>query len=89
MILQSDVIPSSKTYYSARLEDSYALADTQLTQDLATHFPATLRRCQSRRHFMRHALGIALDDSVLPLSNLAGLMPPYLLHLNQVFAVGR
>ena len=39
-----------------------------------------------RRAFMGDVLGIRLKPEVLPLSNLAGAMPPYWLSPDRVFA---
>jgi Xaa-Pro aminopeptidase len=76
MVMQSDVIPSNPVLYSARMEDGYALADA----DLRARLPASLlERTQRRRQFLGDRLGIELSDDVLPLSNLAGLMPLYML----------
>ncbi|MBL8174053.1 MAG: hypothetical protein JNK48_05250 [Bryobacterales bacterium] len=79
MVLQSDVIPSSKDYFSTRMEDGYALADQPLRKRIAKEYPACLARCQARREFMSRQLGIELPEEVLPLSNMAGIVPPYLL----------
>jgi len=87
MVFQSDVIPSSKTYASTRLEDTYVLAAPDLQHDFAQGYPQAYARCLARRDFMRATLGIPVDDSVLPLSNLAGLAPPYLESLATVLAV--
>lgn len=81
MVMQSDVIPSSPVYYSARLEDGYALADADLRARLD---PDLLRRCAARRDFMRGTLGLPVSDDVLPLSNLAGIMPCFVLRPNLV-----
>ena len=87
MLFQSDVIPGSPVYGSTRMEDTYALADHDLTRELAAAFPGTYQRCLSRRDFMRNVLQLPVDDSVLPLSNLPGIVPPYLLSLDQIFAL--
>lgn len=89
MLFQSDVIPSSKRYYSARLEDTYALASPELQRQLAAEFPECRARCEARRAFMRNVLGLPMSDDVLPLSNLAGIAPPYLLRPEMVLAVDR
>jgi hypothetical protein len=36
---------------------------------------------------MQYVLGIKLDDSVLPLSNIAGWLPPWALDLDNAFIV--
>jgi Xaa-Pro aminopeptidase len=84
MVFQSDVIPSSKQFYSTRMEDTFVLADAALQRELA---PDVLARCLRRREFMRRTLGLPVADSVLPLSNLAGIVPPFLESLGTVLAV--
>ena len=41
-------------------------------------------RIEARRGFMADVLGIRLKPEVLPLSNLAGAMPPYWLSPNRI-----
>jgi hypothetical protein len=57
------------------MEDTFVLADAALQSELP---PEVLARCLRRRDFMRGTLGLPVADSVLPLSNLAGIVPPYL-----------
>jgi hypothetical protein len=58
------------------MEDGYLLANAALRARLD---PALVRRCEARRAFMRATLGLPVHDDVLPLSNLAGIMPVYML----------
>ncbi|QOY89339.1 M24 family metallopeptidase [Paludibaculum fermentans] len=83
MVMQSDVIPSNPKYYSSRMEDGYLMADAALQAQLE---PALLDRCRARRDFMRTKLGLPVHDDVLPLSNLCGIVPPYLLAPHQVLS---
>lgn len=87
MVMQADVIPSHPVYYSSRMEDGYALADAALQEELRTRFPALMERCQRRRAWLRETLGLPVADDVLPLSNLCGIVPPYLLAPGTVFAL--
>lgn len=87
MVIQSDVIPSSPVYASTRLEDTFVIADLELRLALRAQFPEVSARCDHRRGFMMGVLGIELPDDVLPLSNLCGLAPPYLLKPNLVLSV--
>ncbi len=87
MIMQSDVIPSHPEFYSSRMEDGYCLADAALQTELQDRFPALLERAAARRRFMRTTLGLPVHDDVLPLSNLAGIVPPMLLHSEQIFTL--
>jgi Xaa-Pro aminopeptidase len=85
LVLQSDVIPVSPVYYSARMEDGYALADAALQAELAAVAPAALARCHARRDWLRAELGIELSSDVLPLSNLPAIMPALYLAPHRVF----
>jgi hypothetical protein len=87
MVLQVDVIPSSKIYFSTRMEDGIALADKSLRREIETRFPKCYERCQKRRRFMREVLGIDLPEEVLPLSNIPALVPPFFLRPQRVFAL--
>jgi hypothetical protein len=70
------------------MEEGIVLADPDLRAALGARFPACLARCLARRRFMADTLGIELSESVLPLSNIPALVPPFLLRPNQVLAVG-
>jgi hypothetical protein len=87
MIVQSDVIPSSPIYYSSRMEEGLVLADPTLRQALAERFPDCFARCQARRRFMIDVLGFELPEAILPLSNIPGLVPPFLLQPTRVLAL--
>jgi hypothetical protein len=80
MVMQSDVIPSSKQYGSTRMEDGYAIADAALRAELRARYPECAARCDARRHFMEKKLGIPLPPEVLPLSNLCGMVMPFVLN---------
>jgi len=86
MAIQSDVIPSHPRYVSTRMEDTFALADAGLRAELARLYPECLARCAARRDFMRNVLGFDVADEVLPLSNLPGVISPYLLAPEKVMA---
>ena len=85
--MQVDVIPSSPTYTSTRMEDGVVLADGSLRGEIEQSYPACYARCQQRRDFMADVLGIALPEEVLPLSNIPGIVPPFFLRPNLVFAL--
>lgn len=87
MVMQSDVIPSHPGFYSSRMEDGYVLASRELKQALRQMFPAMFERCLARRDFMRDTLGLPVHDDVLPLSNLCGIVPPFLLRPGFVFGL--
>jgi len=80
MALQVDIIPATGTdYFTTNIEDGIALADASLRGTFAERFPDAWDRIRARRRFMAEALGIDLHPDVLPLSNLAAFLPPFLL----------
>jgi Xaa-Pro aminopeptidase len=77
MALQIDIIPATGTaYHTSNIEDGVALADEALQAELAARYPGMWERIGVRRAFMADVLGIQLRPEVLPLSNLAGYLPP-------------
>jgi hypothetical protein len=81
MALQVDVIPATGTpYYTTNIEDGIALADTKLRVAFAAQYPEAWARIQMRRAYMQDQLGITLKPEVLPFSNLAAHLPPFLLN---------
>jgi len=87
MAIQADVIPSSPTFGSTRMEDTYVLADESLRAALRAAHPASYARCERRRAFMAEQLGLELSQEVLPLSNIPGIVPPFFLSPRLVFAM--
>lgn len=79
MMIQVDIIPASPVYGSSRMEDGLVIADRAMRDELKRIAPAIHARCMARRDFMQDEIGIPLPDDVLPLSNLAGAVQPYLL----------
>jgi hypothetical protein len=80
MALQVDIIPATGTdYFTTNIEDGVALADGSLRAAFATAYPDAWRRIEARRRFMAEGLGIDLHPDVLPFSNLAAFLPPFLL----------
>lgn len=78
--MQVDVIPATGgPYFSTNIEDGIALADETLREAFAARWPEGWSRIQARRAFMRDALGIRLKPEVLPFSNLAAHLTPFLL----------
>jgi hypothetical protein len=85
MMLQMDIIPVSLgPFCYANAEDGVVLADEALRKKLATEYPTAWQRMQARRQFMTRELGIRLDESVLPVSNIPAWLPPYALDLETV-----
>lgn len=87
MVFQSDVIPSSKQYFSSRMEDGYAVADEVLREEIRSHYPDCAARCEARRRFLAETLGIHLAPEVLPLSNICGIVVPFVLKPRSVLAM--
>jgi hypothetical protein len=80
MAMQVDIIPATGTrYFTTNIEDGIALADESLRSAFAAAHPAAWGRIQARRTFMRDSLGIDLHPDVLPFSNLAAHLPPFVL----------
>lgn len=89
MMLQADIIPVSRgPFYYVNAEDGVVLADASLRAAMAQRYPQCWQRIERRRAFMRDGLGIALDESVLPLSNIPAWLPPYALDLERVLVNG-
>ncbi|MFO1540822.1 MAG: M24 family metallopeptidase [Chloroflexota bacterium] len=80
MAIQVDIIPATGTpWFTSNIEDGFAIADAALRAELAQRFPAMWQRIGIRRAFLRDTLGVALHPDTLPLSNIAGWLPPFLL----------
>jgi hypothetical protein len=78
MALQLDIIPATGTaYHTSNIEDGVMLADEAAREDLASRYPGLWQRVTTRRQFMAEVLGIRLRPEVLPMSDLAGYLPPF------------
>lgn len=80
--IQLDIIPGPKEYQNSQIEDGIVLADAALQAELSTKYPAVMARIQQRRDMLANTFGINLHESVLPLSNTAGYLPPFWLSPN-------
>ena len=90
MCLQVDVIPATGTeYFTTNIEDGVALAEESLRDELAARFPDMWSRIGRRRDFMASELGIELHPDVLPFSNLAGVLTPFLLAPERAMSISR
>ena len=88
MALQCDIIPATGTpYFTTNIEDGLALADESLRTAFASIYPEAWARIEARRRFMIDTLGIDLHPDVLPFSNLAAHLPPFLLSPNQAMTM--
>ena len=80
MALQVDIIPATGSdYFTTNIEDGIALADAALREHFASQYPDAWSRIGARRAYMRDVLGIRLKPEVLPFSNLAATLSPFLL----------
>lgn len=87
MLLQLDILPSVNGYGGANAEDGIAIADEALREDIKTNYKKTWERIENRRKFMIQELGIRLKPEILPLSDLAGYLRPFLLNKDKAFKV--
>lgn len=78
MLLAVDVIPGTGTdYHTTNIEDTIALADHDLRQEISRAHPEAWSRIQRRREFMMDTLGIRLSEEILPFSNIPAYLPPF------------
>lgn len=87
-VMQVDIIPSSKTYFSSRMEDTVVIADKHLRADLKARHPAVHARIMARTTFMRDTMGFHVPDSMLPLSDMAGIAPPFMFAPQELITLG-
>ncbi len=86
--LQCDIIAApGAPMYGIHSEDSLVLADGALRAELAALYPNVAARCMRRQQFLRETLGIQIADDVLPLSDLTGVVHPYLLRPTRALCV--
>jgi hypothetical protein len=78
MVLQSDIIPTGiRPGWTVNCEDTVAIADGALRDELESRHPQMWSRIRSRQTFVREILGVALRDEVLPLSCTAAYLRPF------------
>jgi Xaa-Pro aminopeptidase len=78
MVFQCDIIPTPLPAGTVlNCEDTIALADGALREELARDYPDLWRRVEARRAFMETALGLHLTADVLPLSYANAYFPPF------------
>jgi Metallopeptidase family M24 len=88
MALQIDIIPATNSpWFMSNIEDTLALADTDLRASFAARYPEAWARIEQRRRFMIDVLGIKLRPEVLPFSNIPAYLPPFLLSPGRAMAV--
>jgi hypothetical protein len=78
MVIQSDIIPTGITVgWTTNCEDTVAIADGALRDELASKHPELWSRIRARQAHVRDKLGVALADEVLPLSCTAAYLRPF------------
>jgi hypothetical protein len=88
MVFQSDIIPTPLPPGRAlNCEDTVAFADAALRAEIRAAHPQLWERVQHRRRFIQEALGLALPEELLPLSDGALYLPPFWLAADVVCAV--
>ncbi|SNY61667.1 M24 family metallopeptidase [Enterobacter sp. CC120223-11] len=87
MLLQIDIIPSRAGYAGASIEDTVALADEALREQLAAEYPQLWARVQARRNWLQKEVGISLPECVLPFSNTVGYLRPWLLDQSKALSL--
>ena len=86
MALQVDIIPATGTdYFTINTEDGIAIADLRIRNVFMEKYPEAWNRITQRRDYMIEQLGIRLQPEVLPFSNLAGHLPPFILNPSRAF----
>ena len=87
MPFQVDIIPEPLPKgWALNCEDGVVFADARLRAELGARHPAVLERIDARRKFVRDQLGIALKDSILPLSSTPLCLPPFWLAPRRLLA---
>jgi hypothetical protein len=78
MVLQCDLIPTGiRPGWTINCEDTVAIADDALREQLSGRHPALWSRIRARRNHMRDQLGIELGEDVLPLSCTCAYLRPF------------
>ncbi len=86
MAIQVDVIPGTGTeYFTINTEDGIAIGDKGTRNRFMEEYPEAWDRIIKRRDYMVDELGINIKPEVLPFSNLAGHLPPFILNPNRAF----
>ena len=86
MAIQVDIIPGTGTeYFTTNIEGGIAIGDMGTRNRLMELYPETWDRITKRRDYMVDELGIKLKPEVLPFSNLASHLPPFILNPSRAF----
>lgn len=87
MALQMDIIVKVAGYKGCNAEDGVVIMDDSLQEEMARQYPRTWRRFLERRRYMRETLGLWVDDTVFPMSDIGGYVRPYLLNREYAFCI--
>lgn len=78
MPMQVDIIPAPMPLgWALNCEDGVVFANASLRAELAARWPAVMERIEARRAFVRDQLGVAIKDTILPLSSTPLCLPPF------------
>ena len=89
MPFQVDIIPTPmRAGWALNCEDGVVFADAALRAELKARHPAVAERIEARRRFVRDELGIAIRDSILPLSSTPLCLPPFLARVRAIAGAG-
>jgi hypothetical protein len=87
MPFQVDIIPTPmRDGWALNCEDGIVFADDALRVQLKARHPAVAERIEAHRNFVRDELGIAIRDSILPLSSTPLCLPPFWLAAGRLLA---
>ena len=87
MPFQVDIIPTPMPPgWALNCEDGVVFADSALRADLSARHPAVHERIEARRRFVRDEVGIAIRDTILPLSSTPLCLPPFWLAAGRLLA---
>ena len=79
MVLQCDLIPVPPVPGTViNAEDTVALAGSELREQLAGDHPELWERVRRRRDTIESSMGLTLAEEVVPLSDLAGIVAPFI-----------
>jgi Xaa-Pro aminopeptidase len=88
MAIQVDVIPGTGTdYFTINTEDGICIADQATRNKFMEHYPEAWDRIIKRRDYMVDEIGIHIKPEVLPFSNLAAHLPPFILRPDRAFRI--
>jgi hypothetical protein len=85
MILQIDIIPSVPGYTGTSAEESVALADVALQDEIKCAYPELWARIETRKRYLKDVLKIELSADVIPLSSAVAYLRPFFLAKDKAF----